>query len=143
MYIMGVLLKHGSEEQNLKYLPSIANGTTRLQAFAVTEPNSGSDTAAIKTYADKSTDGYVVNGQKLWTSRALHTDLMLLLARTSPIDLDEKRTAGLSVFLIDIRQAMDDGDSICIRPIDSMINHNTTEIFFNNLSTSLIIGVKY
>ncbi len=144
MYIMGVLLKHGSEEQKLKYLPSIANGTTRLQAFAVTEPNSGSDTAAIKTYADKSTDGYVVNGQKLWTSRALHTDLMLLLARTSPIDLDEKRTAGLSVFLIDIRQAMDDGDSICIRPIDSMINHNTTEIFFNNLNipNSSLIGIE-
>lgn len=142
MYIMGVLLRHGSEEQKLKYLPSIASGELRLQAFAITEPDSGSDTAALKTYAVRDADGYVVNGQKVWTSRVLHTDLMLLLARTTPINPTIKRTAGLSVFLIDIRQAMIAGDSLDIRPIDSMINHGAVEIFFNNLRipASSLIG---
>jgi len=131
MYTMGTVLRHGSDEQKRKYLPDIAAGKLRLQAFGVTEPTSGSDTTQIKTRADRSDDGYVINGQKVWTSRALHSDLMLLLARTTPIDKVEKRHQGISTFLIDLREAKRNGCTI--RPIDAMINHNTTEVFFDNV----------
>ena len=132
MYIMGTLLRHGSAEQKKKYLPGIAGGKLRLQAFGVTEPTIGSDTTRLKTRAEKKgNDRYVVNGQKVWTSRALHSDLMLLLARTTPLDKIKKRTEGLSVFLVDI--AASKGKGLEIRPIKAMINHNTTEVFFDNL----------
>jgi acyl-CoA dehydrogenase len=132
MYIMGTLLRHGSAEQKKKYLPGIASGKLRLQAFGVTEPTIGSDTTRLKTRAEKKgNDRYVVNGQKVWTSRALHSDLMLLLARTTPLDKIKKRTEGLSVFLVDI--AASKGKGLEIRPIKAMINHNTTEVFFDNL----------
>ena len=132
MYIMGTVLRHGSDEQKRKYLPAIAAGTLRLQAFAVSEPTSGSDTLSLRTTAVKDgNDAYVVNGQKVWTSRAEHSDLMLLLARTTPKADVEKRTEGLSVFLIDMREAV--GHGLEIRPIRTMINHATTEIFFDNL----------
>src|SRR3954462_2754238 len=132
MYIMGTLLRHGSAEQKQRYLPGIASGELRLQAFGVTEPTTGSDTTKLKTRAvRKGNDRYVVNGQKVWTSRALHSDLMLLLARTTPIEDVKKRSEGLSVFLVDIREAR--GKGMEIRPIKAMVNHNTTEIFFDNL----------
>lgn len=131
MYIMGTLLRHGSEEQKRRYLPEIAAGRLRLQAFGVTEPTSGSDTTKLRTRAVRDGDHYVVNGQKVWTSRALYSDLMLLLARTTPLDQVAKPTDGLSVFLIDLRTAR--GNGVEIRPIDAMINHNTTEIFFSDL----------
>jgi acyl-CoA dehydrogenase len=131
MYIMGTLLRHGSEEQKRRWLPGIASGELRLQAFGVTEPTSGTDTTQLKTRAVRDGDGYIVNGQKVWTSRALHSDLMLLLARTTPLDEVERKTQGLSVFLIDLREAR--GNGCEIRPIDAMINHNTTEVFFDNL----------
>ncbi|MDB5563525.1 MAG: acyl-CoA dehydrogenase [Tardiphaga sp.] len=131
MYIMGTLLRHGSEQQKRKYLPEIASGRLRLQAFGVTEPNTGSDTTQLKTRADRQGDHYIINGQKVWTSRALHSDLMLLLARTTPIDQVKRRTDGLSVFLIDLREAK--GNGVEIRPIKAMINHNTTEVFIENL----------
>jgi acyl-CoA dehydrogenase len=142
MYIMGTLLRHGNKIQKQTYLPAIASGEMRLQAFAVTEPDSGSDTAALKTRADRNADGYVVNGQKIWTSRALHSDLMLLLARTTPVEGEDKATAGLSVFLIDIREAMLAEGSLDIRPIDTLINHHATEIFFDNLQipASSLVG---
>jgi acyl-CoA dehydrogenase len=128
---MGTLLRHGSEEQKQRYLPSIASGKLRLQAFGVTEPTTGSDTTQLKTRAERKGDVYVVNGQKIWTSRALHSDLMLLLARTTPVDQVKKRTGGLSVFLVDLREAK--GNGIEIRPIKALINHNTTEVFIENL----------
>ena len=131
MYIMGTLLRHGSEEQKKKYLPAIASGELRLQAFGVTEPTTGSDTTQLRTRAVRDGDHYVINGQKVWTSRALHSDLMLLLARTTPLDEVKKRSEGLSVFLIDIRAAR--GHGLEIRPLDAMINHNATEVFFNDL----------
>jgi acyl-CoA dehydrogenase len=131
MYIMGTLLRHGSEGQKRSYLPEIAAGRLRLQAFGVTEPNTGSDTTQLKTRAERQGDVYVINGQKVWTSRALHSDLMLLLARTTPVDQVRGRTDGLSVFLVDLREAR--GNGIEIRPIKAMINHNTTEVFFENL----------
>jgi acyl-CoA dehydrogenase len=131
MYIMGTLLRHGSEQQKRSYLPEIAAGRLRLQAFGVTEPNTGSDTTQLKTRAERQGDVYVVNGQKVWTSRALHSDLMLLLARTTPVDQARGRTDGLSVFLVDLREAK--GNGIEIRPIKAMINHNTTEVFIENL----------
>ena len=132
MYIMGTLLRHGNEEQKQRYLPGIARGELRLQAFGVTEPTTGSDTTKLKTRAvKKGNDRYVVSGQKVWTSRALHSDLMLLLARTTPVEEVKKRSEGLSVFLVDIRESK--GKGMEIRPIDAMINHNTTEIFFDNL----------
>jgi acyl-CoA dehydrogenase len=131
MYIMGTLLRHGNEEQKLRYLPSIASGKLRLQAFAVTEPTTGSDTTQLKTRAERKGDVYVVNGQKIWTSRALHSDLMLLLARTTPVDQVKRRTDGLSVFLVDLREAK--GNGIDIRPIKALINHNTTEVFIEDL----------
>ena len=131
MYTMGTLLRHGSDTQKHRYLPEIAAGTLRLQAFGVTEPSSGTDTAALKTTARRDGDDYVINGQKLWTSRAEHSDLMLLLARTTPWAEGMKRTAGLSVLLVDMRQAV--GNGLTIRPIRTMMNHATTEVFFDNL----------
>lgn len=139
MYIMGTLLRHGSDAQKREYLPRIASGELRLQAFGVTEPTTGSDTTQLKTRAVRDGDEYVVNGQKIWTSRALQSDLMLLLARTTPVEQVRKRTEGLSVFLVDLRAAR--GNGCEIRPIPTMINHNTTEVFFDDLripATSLI-----
>jgi acyl-CoA dehydrogenase len=131
MYTMGTVLRHGSAEQKRKYLPQIAAGKLRLQAFGVTEPTSGTDTTKLKTRAVREGDRYVINGQKIWTSRALYSDLMLLLARTTPLEQVTKRTEGLSVFLVDMREAV--GNGMTIRPIKAMINHNTTEVFFDNL----------
>ena len=132
MYIMGTVLRHGSEEQKSRYLPGIASGEIRLQAFGVTEPTSGTDTLSLRTTAVKDgNSGYVVNGQKIWTSRAEHSDLMLLLARTTPRDKVEKRTDGLSVFIVDMREAR--GNGLEIKPIRTMINHATTEVFFEDL----------
>ena len=131
MYIMGTLLRHGSEEQKKKYLPGIASGELRLQAFGVTEPGSGTDTTSIRTFAKKEGDEYVINGQKVWTSRAAHSALMLLLARTTPKDEVTKRTDGLSVFLVDLRKSLNHG--VTIRPISTMINHATTEVFIDDL----------
>ena len=131
MYVMGTLLRHGSEEQKQRYLPAIAAGELRLQAFGVTEPNAGSDTTRIQTRARRVDGGYRISGQKIWTSRAEHSDLMLLLARTTPLEEVEKRTRGLSVFLIDMREA---GDALSITPIKTMMNHATTEIFIDDLA---------
>jgi acyl-CoA dehydrogenase len=131
MYIMGALLRHGSDDQKRKYLPAIAKGELRLQAFGVTEPASGTDTSSIKTFAKRDNSGYVVNGQKIWTSRAEHSDLMLLLARTAPKQQVSKRTDGLSVFILDMRAARENG--LTIRPIRTMMNHSTTEVFFDNV----------
>ena len=128
MYVMGTVLRHGSDAQKSLYLPQVATGELRLQAFAVTEPTTGTDTTKLKTRADRTSDGYVVNGQKIWTSRAEHSDLMVLLARTTPLEDVAKRTDGLSVFLIDLRKT----DGVTIRPIETMINHSTTEVFFDN-----------
>ncbi len=139
MYIMGTVLRHGSDEQKQTYLPGIASGQLRLQAFGVTEPTSGTDTSRIRTQAVKDGETYVINGQKVWTSRAEHSDLMLLLARTTPRDQVAKPHDGLSVFLIDMRDAI--GHGLTIRPIPAMINHHTTEIFFDDLripATSLV-----
>ena len=132
MYTMGTVLRHGSDEQKQRYLPGIASGELRLQAFGVTEPTAGTDTTSISTMAVRSGDGYVVNGQKVWTSRAEHSDLMVLLARTTPKDEVKKRSEGLSVFLIDMRDAL--GNGMTIKPIRTMINHSTTEIFYDDLS---------
>ncbi|MDO8883348.1 MAG: acyl-CoA dehydrogenase family protein [Pseudotabrizicola sp.] len=139
MYTMGTLLRHGSEDQKRQYLPGIADGSLRLQAFGVTEPSSGTDTLALKTFARREGDEYVINGQKIWTSRAEHSDLMILLARTTPREEAQTRTDGLSVFLIDLRGKI--GNGIDIRPIRTMMNHATTEVFFDNLripATALI-----
>ncbi|MEX2642929.1 MAG: acyl-CoA dehydrogenase family protein [Acetobacterales bacterium] len=135
MYTMGTVLRHGTDAQKQAYLPKIATGALRLQAFGVTEPTSGTDTLSLRTTAVKDgNDRYLVNGQKIWTSRAEHSDLMLLLARTTPRDQVAKRTDGLSVFIIDMRQAQ--GNGLEIKPIRTMINHATTEIFFDNLRIS-------
>ena len=131
MYTMGTVLRHGNAEQKQKYLPSIASGNLRLQAFGVTEPTSGTDTLSLRTTAEKKGDHYIVNGQKIWTSRAEHSDLMLLLARTTPRDKVAKRTDGLSVFLVDMREVK--GKGLTIRPIRTMMNHATTEVFFDNM----------
>ncbi|MFT3987534.1 acyl-CoA dehydrogenase family protein [Aestuariivirga sp.] len=131
MYIMGAILRHGNAEQKQRYLPGIANGTLRLQAFGVTEPGSGTDTTSIKTFATRDGDHYVIKGQKIWTSRALYSDLMLLLARTTPKDQAAKRTDGMSVFIVDMREALKGG--MTIRPIRTMMNHSTTEVFFDNV----------
>jgi alkylation response protein AidB-like acyl-CoA dehydrogenase len=131
MYIMGSVLRHGSAEQKSDYLPGIASGELRLQAFGVTEPTSGTDTSRLRTTAKRDGNGYVVNGQKVWTSRAEHSDLMLLLARTSPRDAGAKPTDGLSVFLVDMRQVV--GEGLTIKPIRTMINHATTEVFFDDM----------
>ena len=131
MYIMGALLRHGSDEQKSTYLPEIASGALRLQAFGVTEPTSGTDTSRIRTTAVRDGDSYIINGQKVWTSRAEHSDLMLLLARTSPRDEGKKPHDGLSIFLVDMRDALDNG--LTIKPIRAMLNHNSTEVFFDDL----------
>jgi acyl-CoA dehydrogenase len=131
MYIMGALLRHGGDDQKRKYLPAIAKGALRLQAFGVTEPGSGTDTSSIKTFARREDGHYVVNGQKIWTSRAEYSDLMLLLARTTPKQQGAKRTDGLSVFILDMRAARENG--LAIRPIRTMMNHSTTEVFFDNV----------
>lgn len=131
MYMMGALLRHGSAAQKQEYLPRIASGKLRLQAFAVTEPTSGSDTTSLKTFARREGDTYLISGQKIWTSRAEHSDLMLVLARTTPREEVVKRTDGLSVFILDMRRGQTDG--LTIRPIRTMMNHSTTEIFFDNV----------
>ena len=131
MYIMGASLKHGSEEQKRKYLPGIATGQLRLQAFGVTEPTSGTDTTSLRTFAKREGDHYVVNGQKVWTSRAEHSDLMLLLARTTPRGEEKKKTDGLSTFIVDMKAAL--GNGLTIRPIRTMMNHNSCEVFFDNM----------
>ncbi|MGV3512482.1 MAG: acyl-CoA dehydrogenase family protein [Novosphingobium sp.] len=131
MYIMGTILRHGSEEQKRAYLPRIASGELRLQAFGVTEPTSGTDTTSLRTFARREGDEYVVNGQKIWTSRAEHSDLMLLLARTTPREEVAKKTDGLSVFIVDMREVV--GKSLTIRPIRTMMNHATTEVFFDQM----------
>ena len=134
MYTMGTILRHGSEKQKSNFLPKIASGDLRLQAFGVTEPNSGSDTLSLKTNAVFNGEKYIINGQKIWTSRAEHSDLLLLLARTKPLEEVKKKTEGLSVFLIDMRDHI--GNSLTIKPVKTMMNHSTTEIFFENLSVS-------
>jgi alkylation response protein AidB-like acyl-CoA dehydrogenase len=131
MYTMGTVLRHGNDAQKAKYLPGIASGKLRLQAFGVTEPTSGTDTSSLKTVAKRDGDHYVVNGQKIWTSRAEHSDLMILLARTTPKDQAKKRTDGLSVFIVDMREAK--GKGLEIRPIRTMMNHATTEVFFTDM----------
>ena len=131
MYTMGTVLRHGSAEQKQRFLPDIASGKLRLQAFGVTEPTTGTDTTKLKTRAVRDGDSYVINGQKVWTSRALHSDLMLLLARTTPVDEVRKKSDGLSVFLIDIREAI--GKGLDIKPLKAMVNHHATEVFFDNL----------
>ena len=131
MYTMGTLLRHGSDAQKRTYLPGIAAGTLRLQAFGVTEPTSGSDTTALRTSARLKGDRYIVKGQKIWTSRAEHSDLMLLLCRTTPLERVGKKTEGLSVLLVDMREVQ--GDSLTIRPIRTMMNHATTEVFFDDM----------
>ena len=131
MYIMNTLLRHGSEAQKAEYLPKIATGALRLQAFGVTEPTSGTDTLALRTTAVREGDRYVVNGQKIWTSRAEHSDLMLLLARTTPREHASSKTEGLSIFLVDMKAALSAGMSL--RPIRTMMNHATTEVFFDQL----------
>ena len=131
MYVMGTLLRHGAPEQKRRYLPGIASGELRLQSFAVTEPSTGSDTTKLKTTAVRKGDRYLVNGQKVWTSRVQHSDLMLLLARTTPLAETSKKSDGLSVFLVDLRDAL--GRAITVRPIRNMPNHETNELFFDNL----------
>jgi len=131
MYIMGALLRHGSEAQKRTYLPKIASGDLRLQAFGVTEPTSGTDTTNLKTRAVKVDGGYVVNGQKVWTSRALQSDLMLLLARTTAQEEVKRKTLGLSIFLVDLREVV--GKGCEIKPLEAMINHNTTQVFFDDM----------
>jgi hypothetical protein len=131
MYVMGTVLRHGSEDQKRRYLPKVATGELRLQAFGVTEPTSGTDTTSLRTTARREGDAYVVRGQKIWTSRAEHSDLMLLLARTTPLDQVMKKTEGLSVFLVDMQAAL--GNGLTIRPIRTMMNHATTEIFMDDL----------
>ncbi|MDQ3994700.1 MAG: acyl-CoA/acyl-ACP dehydrogenase [Actinomycetota bacterium] len=130
MYVMGTLLRHGSEEQKRRFLPKIASGELRLQAFGITEPTVGSDTTQIQTTAKRVDDAYVIRGQKIWTSRALQSDLMLLLARTTPLDRVQKRTEGLSVFIVDMKAA---GPGLDIRPIRTMMNHATTEVFLDGV----------
>lgn len=130
MYIMGSLLRHGSEDQKLRYLPEIASGKLRLQAFGVTEPTSGTDTGALRTFARRDGGTFILRGQKIWTSRVAHSDLMLVLARTTEKSEVAKRTDGLSLFLVDLREA---GDSVSIRPIRTMMNHATAEVFFDDL----------
>ena len=143
MYTMGTILRHGSAEQKERWLPEIAAGTLRLQAFGVTEPTAGSDTTRIETTAERTASGYVVHGQKIWTSRALHSDLMLLLARTTPLEAVAKRTEGLSTFIVDIRAAVA-SRTLTIRPIKTMLNHSTTEVFFDGveLPADALVGVE-
>src|SRR6188768_459757 len=140
MYTMGTLLRHGSDAQKREYLPRIANGELRLQAFGVSEPTTGSDTTQLKTTATRKGDTFVIRGQKVWISRAEHSDLLLLIARTTPADQVKKRTEGLSIFLVDMREAV--GHGLTIRPIRTMMNHATTELFFDDLEVpaSALVG---
>ncbi len=131
MYVMGVILRHGDERQKQRWLPKIARGELRLQAFGVTEPTAGTDTTSINTMAVRRGDHYIVNGQKIWTSRAEHSDLMVLLARTTPRNEVKKRSEGLSVFIVDMREAL--GHGLTVRPVRTMMNHSTTEVFFDHL----------
>ncbi|UCG23268.1 MAG: acyl-CoA/acyl-ACP dehydrogenase [Chloroflexota bacterium] len=131
MYIMGTLLRHGSSEQKQNFLPKIANGELRLQAFGVSEPDAGTDTTRIRTTAIRQGNHYRIRGQKIWTSRAQYSDLMVLLARTTPLEQVQKKTQGLSVFLIDLREAI--GNGVTIEPIEVMINHHTTQVYFDDL----------
>ena len=131
MYVMGIILRHGNEEQKQRWLPKIATGELRLQAFGVTEPTAGTDTTSIKTTAVLKGDKYIVNGQKIWTSRAEHSDLMVLLARTTPQQQVAKRSDGLSILVVNMRKAL--GNGLTIRPIRTMMNHATTEVFFDNM----------
>ncbi|AJZ56951.1 hypothetical protein OI25_7335 [Paraburkholderia fungorum] len=131
MYNMGTLLRHGSEAQKQKYLPKIASGELRLQSMAVTEPTTGTDTTKIKTVAERKGDRYVVNGQKVWISRIQHSDLMILLARTTPIDQCKRKSEGMSIFVVDLREAI--GNGLTVQPIMNMVNHETNELFFDNL----------
>ena len=145
MYVMGTLLRHGTEQQKQQYLPQVADGRKRLQAFGVTEPSAGSETTAIQTRAVQDGDTWRINGQKIWTSRALYSDLMILLARTTPADEMENRMDGLSVFLIELRG--DDGElvpGLTINPIPTMMNHNTTEVFFDDVVVpcDALVGTK-
>ena len=142
MYIMGTILRHGSPEQKQRYLPEIAAGRLRLQAFGVTEPTSGTDTTSLRTTAKKEGDRYIVNGQKVWTSRAEHSDLMLLLARTTPRDQVSKKTEGLSTFIVDMKAVL--GKGLTIRPIRTMMNHNSCEVFFDNMEIPAenLLGVE-
>ncbi|WP_160122647.1 acyl-CoA dehydrogenase family protein [Rhodovarius lipocyclicus] len=142
MYIMGTILKHGSPAQKAEYLPKIASGELRLQAFGVTEPTSGTDTTNLRTFAKKEGDKYIVNGQKIWTSRAEHSDLMLLLARTTPKGEEAKKTEGLSTFIVDMRKAL--GNGLTIRPIRTMMNHNSCEVFFDNMEVPAenLVGIE-
>ncbi len=143
MYTMGAILKHGSPEQKQRYLPPIARGELRLQAFGVTEPDAGTDTTRITTFARREGDKYIVNGQKIWISRAEHSDLMLLLCRTTPRDQVAKPTDGMSVLIVDMREALGRGPG-CIRPIRTMINHATTELFFDDMEVPVanLVGVE-
>ncbi len=143
MYIMGTILRHGSEEQKERYLPKIASGELRLQAFGVTEPTAGSDTTKIQTTAERVNGGYVIRGQKIWTSRAMYSDLMLLLARTTPIEEVEKKTEGLSTFIVDMKAALEAG-TMTIRPIKTLMNHATTEIFLDGVEVpeENLVGVE-
>ena len=140
MYVMNTLLRYGSEEQKAAYLPGIASGELRLQAFGVSEPTSGTDTLSLKTRAVRDGDHYVINGQKIWTSRAEHSDLMALLARTTPREEVASKTEGLSLFLVDMRQVV--GNGMTIKPIRTMMNHSTTEVFFDDMRipASALIG---
>lgn len=140
MYIMNTLLKYGSDAQKREYLPGIANGTLRLQAFGVSEPTSGTDTLSLRTFAVRDGDSYVINGQKIWTSRAEHSDLMLLLARTTSKEDAASKTEGLSIFLVDMREVV--GKGMTIKPIRTMMNHSTTEVFFDDMRipASALIG---
>lgn len=131
MYVMGCLLRHGSEAQKQRWLPAIAAGELRMQSMAVTEPTTGTDTTRLKTTAVRQGDRYVVNGQKVWISRVQHSDLMLLLARTTPLDQVKRKSEGLSVFVVDLREAI--GNGLTVRPIRNMVNHETNELFFDNL----------
>ncbi|MEP5187039.1 acyl-CoA dehydrogenase family protein, partial [Tateyamaria sp.] len=140
MYNMGTLLRHGSEEQKQRYLPRIASGESRLQSMGVTEPTTGTDTTKIKTTAVKKGDRYIVNGQKVWISRVQHSDLMILLARTTPIDQVKKKSLGMSIFMVDLKDGI--GNGMDVKPIPNMVNHETNELFFDDLEvpTENLIG---
>jgi acyl-CoA dehydrogenase len=142
MYNMGTLLRHGSEEQKQRYLPAIASGTLRLQSMGVTEPTTGTDTTKLKTTAVRKGDRYVINGQKVWISRVQHSDLMILLARTTPLTEVKKRSEGMSLFIVDLRDAI--GKGLEVRPIMNMVNHETNELFFTDLEVPAenLIGVE-
>ncbi len=145
MYVMGALVRHGSEAQKRRWLPDIAAGRTRLQAFGVTEPAAGSDTASISTRAERDGDGWILSGQKIWTSRALHSDLMLVLARTTPATEVERRFDGLSIFVFEMRDAGGEFvDGLDVQPISTMMNHNSTEVFFDNvrLPADALVGAE-